>query len=51
MVSPSMLTCRSAIAPKQRGLALGGVRLISSAIRRLVKIGGAGTRNCPDCMS
>ena len=38
-VSPSVVTCRSCIASSSAAWVFGGARLISSARRRLVKIG------------
>ena len=38
-VSPSVVTCRSCIASSSAACVFGGARLISSASRRLAKIG------------
>jgi hypothetical protein len=38
-VTPSLVTCRSCIASSSAAWVFGGARLISSARRRLVKIG------------
>ena len=50
-VTPSMLTWPSAIASSSAAWVLGGVRLISSASSRFVKIGPERNSNRPDCMS
>ncbi|CFS55697.1 Uncharacterised protein [Mycobacterium tuberculosis] len=50
-VWPSMLTWPSAIASNSAACVFGGVRLISSASNRLVKIGPARNSKRPDCMS
>ena len=42
---PSAVTCRSCIASSSAAWVFGGARLISSARRRLVKIGPGGTRS------
>ena len=46
-VTPSIVTCRSCIASSSAACVFGGARLISSARRRLVKIGPGQERNSP----
>jgi hypothetical protein len=49
---PSTVTCRSSIASSSEACVFGGVRLISSASRRLVKTGPGRKTNSPsECTS
>jgi len=48
-VSPSIVTWRSSIASSSADCVFGGVRLISSARRRLVKIGPLRSENSAVC--
>ena len=45
--SPSMETCRSSMASSSAAWVFGGVRLISSASRRLVNTGPSRKRKLP----